>query len=69
MLKEDSLSYYVKQGDPKPKKSIDLKKGRGARGKNHCSLDGWPGDAKFCFGVATTERTWLFYGSDEKDVK
>ena len=69
MLKEESLSYYIKQGDPKAKKSIDLRKGRGVRAKNQCSVDSWPGDAKYCFGVATTERTWFFHGSNEKDVK
>ena len=69
ILRADSLSYYVKQGDSKPKKVIDLKEGRGVRTKDHCSLEAWPGDAKFCFGVATPDRTWYFYGPDDKDVK
>ena len=69
VLKEESLSYYVKQGDAKPKKTVDLKHGRGVRTKERCSLESWPGDATFCFGLATSARTWFFYGSDKKDVK
>jgi len=69
VLKEESLSYYVKQGDTKPKKTIDLKEARGVRTKDQCSLENWPGDATFCFGLATSKRTWFFYGSDGKAVK
>ena len=69
VLREDSLSYYVKQGDAKPKKTVNLTHGRGTRTKERCSLENWPGDATFCFGLATSERTWFFYGSDSKDIK
>ena len=69
VLKEESLSYYVNQDDEKPKKTVDLKRGRGVRTKDCCSLKTWPGEATFCFGLATSKRTWYFYGSDDKDIK
>ncbi|XP_065920977.1 pleckstrin homology domain-containing family A member 1-like [Dysidea avara] len=69
ILRENSLSYSVKKDNSKPKKIIDLTEGRGVREKEQCATKKWPGDAKFCFGVALPKRTWYFYGSDDKDIK
>jgi len=71
ILRENSLSYFVNKDDSKPRKIIDLKKGRGVRKKDNCRIDveDWPDDAKVCFGVALPKRTWYFYGSDDKDVQ
>ena len=69
ILRENSLSYYVKKDDDKPKKVIDLTEGRGVREMEQCTMKDWPEDAKFCFGVALPKRTWYFYGSDDEDIK
>ena len=69
ILRENSLSYYVKKGDNHPKKMIDLTEACGIREKKQCTMQDWPGDAKFCFGLASSKRTWYFYGSEGKDVK
>jgi len=70
ILHETTLNYYVKEGDAKEKKTIDFTKGRGVRAKKECNIDDdWPGNAKYCFGVATEGRTWYFYGEDSSDVE
>jgi len=69
VLQETSFSYFVNKDDSKPRKIIDLTKGRGVRKKDDCKIEDWPDDAKFCFGVALPKRTWYFYGFDCEDVK
>ena len=80
---EDKAEHKPEQGDDKPnngdgkpkkrddkhKKIIDLTKAWGIREKGQCKIKDWPGDAKFCFGLASSKRTWYFYGSDDEDVK
>jgi len=69
ILRENSLSYFVNKDDSKPRKTIDLTKGRGVREKSGCKIKDWPDDAEHCFGVALPKRTWYFYGSDGEDVQ
>ena len=70
MLTESSLSYYKKEDDPTPKRSIDLATGRGVRTSEQCDLE-WPKSAKptLSFGVATDARTFYIYGDNEATVK
>ena len=70
MLSENTLNYYKKEGDPAPKRSIDLSTGRGVRMSEQCDLE-WPKSAKpsLSFGVATDTRTFYIYGDDEATVK
>lgn len=71
VLKNTSLSYYVKEGDEQPKGVIDLSKGRGVRAKNQTSGLEWPDEAKknLAFGLAVEGRTYYFYGSSADEVK
>lgn len=70
MLTENTLSYYKKEGDPTPKRSIDLSTGRGVRMSEQCALE-WPKSAKpaLSFGVATDTRTFYIYGDNAATVK
>ncbi len=70
-MKHTALTYYVKEGDDKPKGVIDLMEGRGVRSKNQTDGLEWPGEAKnkLAFGLAVEGRTYYFYGSDVQEVK
>ena len=70
VLSENSLSYYKKEGDPTPKRSIDLATGRGVRTRDQCDLE-WPKAAKpgLSFGLATEARTFYIYGDNQATVK
>ena len=70
VLSESTLNYYKKEGDPIPKRSIDLSTGRGVRTSEQCDLE-WPKSAKpaLSFGVATDARTFYIYGDNEATVK
>ena len=70
VLKENTLSYYVNEGDVIPKGKIDLSTGRGVRIRQHCQLE-WPSEAKpgLSFGLATESRTFYLYGNDKAAIR
>ena len=69
-LRGVSLEYYSKETDKTPKKTIDLKTGRGVRTRDQCDLE-WPDKAKpgRSFGLAVENRTFYFYGDDPAVIR
>ena len=72
VLEGSTLIYYANETASTPRGVIDLTLARGTRDQGHTSLE-WPrhlrGKGQNCFGLATTERTFYFYGRSSKDVK
>ncbi len=69
-LRGVSLEYYSKETDKTPKKTIDLKTGRGVRTRDQCDLE-WPDKAKpgRSFGLAVENRTFYLYGDDPAVIR
>lgn len=70
ILRESTLQYYKKEGEPAPKGVVDLSTGRGVRSMKQCDLD-WPDCARpgQSFGLAVEHRTYYLYGNDQAAIK